>query len=189
MKNIFLITILSISSLFAGSDRFIDFAKVTYSEPIYEYVNSRSHRQECKEVRYKVKNDNYYDNYDDRYYSSNYNDGLGVDTLIGTAAGAIIGSQIGKGNGRVAAQIVGGLLGAKVAHEVRNNYKPEHNYNRNNRAEYRYETRTECYDKPKRHKRKMITAYKNYFNYKGVEHYKVTNRPLRKVKITHRIDF
>lgn len=179
MKNIFLIVILSISSLFARSDSFNDFARVNYSEPIYEYVYDRSSRKECKEVRYKVRNN-------DRYYSSDYNDQLGVDTLIGTAAGAIIGSQIGRGNGRVAAQIVGGLLGAKVAHEVRNNYKPEHRYDRDN---YRYETRTECYDKPKRHKRKTITGYKNYFVYNGVEHYKITNRPIKKVKITHTINF
>ncbi len=184
MKNIFIILTLSITlistSLFARSDRFNDFAKVKYSEPIYEYVYDRNSRQECKEVRYKVRND-----YDDRHYSSNYNDTLGVDTLIGTAAGAIIGSQIGRGNGRVAAQIVGGLLGAKVAHEVRNNYKPEYN----DRDNYRYETRTECYDVPSRHKRKVITGYKNHFVYNGVEHFKITTRPLRRVKITHTINF
>ena len=188
MKSIFLIAILSVTSLFAGSDRFNDFVKVKYSEPIYEYVYHRSSQKECKEVRYKVRN-NYKDNYDDRYYSSNYNDQLGVDTLIGTAAGAIIGSQIGKGNGRVAAQIVGGLLGAKVAHEVRNNYKPDYQNNRYDRDDYRYETRTECYDKPKKHKRKVVTGYKNYFVYNGVEHFKIASRPLRKVKITHTIDF
>lgn len=192
MKNVFLILILSLSllstSLFARGDRFKDFARVKHSEPIYEYVYDRSTRQECKEVRYKVRNHNYRDNYDDRYYSSNYNDGLGVDTLIGTAAGAIIGSQIGKGNGRVAAQIVGGLLGAKVAHEVRNNYKPSYN-NRHDRDNYTYETRTECYDVPSRHKRKVITGYKNHFVYNGVKHFKISNRPLKRVKITHTIDF
>lgn len=189
MKNIFLILILSLTlvstSLFARGDRFNDFARVKYSEPIYEYVYDRSNRQECKEVRYKVRNNNH----DDRYYSSNYDDKLGVDTLIGTAAGAIIGSQIGGGNGRVAAQIVGGLLGAKVAHEVRNNYKPNYNNSRYDRDEYSYETRTECYDVPNKHKRKVITGYKNHFVYNGVEHFKISNRPLKRVKITHTIDF
>lgn len=188
-KKIFLATLILGSSAFAGSDRFHDYAKVKYSEPIYEYVYDRQRPQrECKEVRYKVNN------YDDRYYSSNnYNNDLGVDTLIGTAAGAVLGSQIGKGNGRVAAQIVGGLLGAKVAHEIRNNYKPSYNNRHNNRYndDYRYETKTECYDvsSKRRHKRKTITGYKNYFVYNGVKHYKITNRPKRKVKITHIIEF
>ena len=183
MKNIFIIAILSVTYLFAGGNRFHDFAKVRYSEPIYEYVYDRGSVRECKEVRHKVRN------YDDRYYSSaNYNDELGVDTLIGTSAGVVIGSQIGRGNGRVAAQIVGGLLGAKVAHEVRNNYRVEPRYS-GNHDNYRYETSTECYDRPNRTKRKMITGYKNYFVYNGVEHFKVTTRPKRKIRITHSIDY
>ncbi len=187
MKKLVLSTVILATSLFAGSDRFYDYVKVRYSEPIYEYIYDKEFREECQEVRYKVNNRNY----DDRYYSSNYNDELGVDTLIGTAAGTVLGSQIGKGNGRIAAQIVGGLLGAKVAHEIRNNYKPNHRYERGYRDydNYSYETRTECYDNPRKVKRKMITGYKNYFVYKGVEHYKITNRPKKRVKITHTISF
>lgn len=184
MKRILLAGLFLTSSLFAGSDRFYDYVKVTYSQPIYEYVYDKKPQKKCKEVRYKVRDRNY----DDRYYSSNYNDSLGVDTLIGTAAGAVIGSQIGKGNGRVAAQIVGGLLGAKVAHEIRNNYKSSNVYN-DTYDNYRYETKTECFKTHKRVQRKEITGYKNYFVYNGVEHFKVTNRPIRKVKITHTINF
>lgn len=176
MKKILLSAVLLISSLFAGGDRYQDYAKVKYSEPIYEYVYDRSSNKECREVRVKVRDDDYY---------SNYNDSLGVDTLIGTAAGAVLGSQVGKGSGRVAAQIVGGLLGAKVAHEIRNNYKPNDRYY----DDYRYETRTECYDTPSRVKRKVVTGYKNYFVYNGVEHFKISDRPLRRVEITHSINF
>lgn len=178
-RKTFLAGLLLTSSVYARSDSFYDFARVSYSEPIYEYVYDRVPNRVCHDVRYKVR-----DNYDDGYYSSNYDDSLGIDTLVGTAAGAVLGSQIGKGNGRVAAQIVGGLLGAKVAHEIRNNYKPAYND-----STYRYETKTECYDEPQRVERKMITGYKNYFVYNGVEHFKVTDRPLNKVRITHTIDF
>lgn len=180
-KKIALTSLVAVSSLFAGSDVFHDYTKVTYSQPIYEYVSHKEPQRECKEVRYKVQN------YDDRYYESNYNDSLGVDTLIGTAAGAVLGSQIGKGNGRVAAQIVGGLLGAKVAHEIRNNYKPNHQYN--NYDDYRYETKTECYDVGRVSQRKELTGYKNFFTYNGVEHFKISHRPLHRVQITHTINF
>lgn len=183
-KKILLAGLLLTSSLYAGSDRFYDYAKVSYSEPIYEYVYDRVPQRECKEVRYKVRDRNY----DDRYYSSSYDDNLGVDTLIGVAAGAALGNQIGKGNGRVAAQIVGGLIGAKVAHEIRNNNKTTTNYN-SGYNDYRYETKTECFNTNKRVERKELTGYKNFFTYNGVEHFKITSRPVRKVKITHTIDF
>jgi len=181
MKKLSLVLIFLVTSLFAGGDRFYDYAKVTYSEPIYDYVYDRGDtRTECKEVRKKVRD------YDDGYYSD-YNDSLGVDTLVGVASGAIIGSQIGKGNGRVAAQIVGGLLGAKVAHEIRNNYNQEP---RRYASNSRYVTTTECYDvREQGIKRKVITGYKNHFTYNGDRHYKITDRPLQRVRISHTIDF
>jgi uncharacterized protein YcfJ len=172
IKTILFSGLLLSSSLFANEDRFYDYAKVKYSQPIYEYVYHNEPYEECKKVRYKVRNDDY-----------SYDDHLGVDTLVGVAAGAVIGSQIGKGNGRVASQIVGGLLGGKVAHEIRNNYNPHHSNYKS------YETRTECYNRYNSVGRKELTGYKNFFVYKGVEHYKITSRPIRRVKITHIIDF
>ncbi|RXJ89132.1 hypothetical protein CRV01_10980 [Arcobacter sp. CECT 8983] len=173
MKKLLLTTTFIVSSLFAGGDSFHDFAKVKYSEPIYEYVYEQEPQRQCDEVRKRVVD-----------YNSSYsrNDSLGVDTLVGVAAGAVLGSQVGKGNGGVAAQIVGGLLGGKVAHEIRNNYH-------NDDSNYKYVTTTECYDTYKNVERKVITGYKNYFVYKGVEHYKVTKRPKKRVKITHSISF
>ncbi|NVJ53506.1 MAG: glycine zipper 2TM domain-containing protein [Campylobacteraceae bacterium] len=173
MKKLLLATTFIVSSLFAGGDRFHDFAKVRYSEPIYEYVYEQEPQRQCDKVRKRVRDYN---------SSSVRSDSLGIDTLVGVAAGAVLGSQVGKGNGRVAAQIVGGLLGGKVAHEIRNNY---HSDNSN----YSYVTTTECYDTYKNVERKVITGYKNYFVYKGVEHYKVTKRPKKRVKITHSISF
>ena len=173
MKKLLLSVILLASSLFANGNRFHDFAKVNYSEPIYEYVYDNEPQKECRDVRKKVRV------YDDSY---SRNENLGIDTLIGVATGAVIGSQIGKGNGRVAAQIVGGLLGGKVAHEIRD-------YDSTANANYEYITKTECYTSYKRIKRKMITGYKNHFVYKGEDLYKVTKRPKKKIKITHSISY
>lgn len=175
MKKLVLATTLLVSSLFAGGDRFHDFAKVRYSEPVYEYVYEQEPQRQCDKVRKRVRH------YDQGSHVRN--DNLGIDTLVGVAAGAVLGSQVGKGNGRVAAQIVGGLLGGKVAHEIRNNYNSSSN------ADYRYVTRTECYDTYKNVERKVITGYKNYFVYNGVEHYKVTKRPKKRIRITHSISF
>lgn len=187
MKKLSLILLFLASSLFAGGDRFYDYAKVKYSEPVYEYVYDREPQRECKEVKQRVRN------YDDRYYSNNsYDNSLGLDTLVGVAAGVAIGNQVGGGSGRDVAKVLGGLIGGKVAHEIRNNYHPngynKHRYN-NNYYNDDYEIVTKCYNTSKRVKRKMITGYKNYFVYKGVEHYKITSKPQRRIKITHTINF
>lgn len=180
MKKLSIIALFLGTSLFAGGDRFHDYAKVSYSEPIYEYVYEREPQRECKEVRQKVRN------YDDRYYSNDsYDNSLGLDSLVGIAAGVAIGNQIGGGNGRTAAKVVGGLLGGKVAHEIRNNYKP----NRYENSYDDYEIVTKCYKTNKRVKRKMITGYKNYFTYKGNRHHKITTRPQSRIKIIHTISF
>lgn len=52
MKRLSLILVFLVSSLFAQGDRFYDFAKVTYSQPIYDYVYDRGNpHRECREVR------------------------------------------------------------------------------------------------------------------------------------------
>lgn len=183
MKKIVIGSILLATSLFAKNDVFYEKVKVSYSEPVYEYKFARETRQECKEVRYKIKDDRY-DRYDK---NSKYDDSVGVDTLVGTAAGVVIGSQIGDGNGRVAAQIVGGLLGARVANNIRNEKVQDDYYDG-----YRYETKIVCKDrKPNHHQRKerVLIGYNNYFVYNGVKHFKFSKRPLRKIKITHTINF
>ncbi len=181
MKKSIFATILFASTLFAQSDSFYEYVKVKSSEPVYEEIYREIPNRECKEVTYKVRVDDGY------HQNQRRDDSLGIDSLIGTAAGAVIGSQIGKGNGRVAAQIVGGLLGAKVAHEIRNQNSYD-DYD-NGYESYRHETRTECYNKPKRVKEKVLTGYKNYFIYKGMKHYKISETPLKRVKITHMIKF
>lgn len=174
MKKLLLATTILASSLFAGGNSYYDYAKVNYSEPIYDYVYEQEPQRQCDRVqkRVRVGGDSY-----------TQNDNLGIDTLVGVAAGAVLGSQVGKGNGRVAAQIVGGLLGGKVAHEIRNNYNNPTNSN------YKYVTTTECYDTYKNVERKVITGYKNYFVYNGEEHFKVTKRPKKSIRITHSISF
>ncbi|RXK14174.1 hypothetical protein CP965_01630 [Halarcobacter mediterraneus] len=174
MKKFILILVILASSLFARHNDFYDYAKVRYSEPIYEYVYEDRPQTQCKDVTHKVRVGK------EREYS---NDSLGIDTLVGVAAGAVLGSQVGKGNGRVAAQIVGGLLGGKVAHEIRESPS----YERGNR--YKYVTQKECYETYTTVKRKVLTGYKNYFKYKGKEYSKVTREPKKRIRITHTINF
>ena len=177
----------SASSLYAGNHyKDSNFAKVTYSEPIYTYVSKNV--KECYEVPvqkkvYRPSNDNY-------RHSSGYNsNSIGVDTIVGATIGVVIGNQIGKGNGRDAAKIVGGLLGAAVANASREDRYSSNSYEARN--DYSYETSYETRCETKKHHRqeKVITGYKNYFNFKGREYTKISDEPLRKVRIEHSISF
>ena len=173
-----LILALSTSSVYANYETQTSYEKVTYSEPIYTYVSKNV--KECYEVPVK-KRINSRSDYSNSRYSNN---SIGVDTLIGATVGVVIGNQIGKGNGRAAAKVVGGILGAAVANGAREN----RNYHRH---EPKYETvyETRCETKKHNKKEKIISGYKNYFDINGVQYSKISNHPLRKVKIQHTISF
>lgn len=113
----------------------------------------------------------------------NNNNSLGVDTLIGATVGVVIGNQIGKGNGKTAAKIVGGVM-ANASRENRNYYNSNHG---NERHEIVYETR--CETKKHHRKEKIISGFKNYFNFDGKEYTKITKHPISKIKIKHSISF
>jgi len=175
---------LSSISLFANYETNTTFAKVSYSEPIYTFVNKKV--KECYEVPVQkrvYRNDNY------RHNSSYDTNSIGVDTLIGATIGVVLGNQIGKGNGKTAAKVVGGILGAAVANNSRE-YKDDYrSYDR--RAEPRYETvyETKCETRKGPKKKRVITGYKNYFSFNGEQYTKISDRPLRKVRIEQTISF
>lgn len=164
---------LTLSTLQANGTTYYDYAKVTHSEPIYEYVYERIPQEECVEEKVRIPRKS------DNYYNSN---AIGLDTIIGATTGVVIGNQIGKGNGRTAAKIIGGLMGGAIANNLRDN-------ERYSNVGHDYEIRTRCYDRSKSVQRKMLTGYKNYFIYNGQEHFKVTHKAKKRIKITHSIDF
>ena len=163
----------------------IIFARVSYSEPIYTYVSKNV--KECYEVPVQKK---VYNNRDDNYrHSSGYDsNSIGVDTIVGATIGVVIGNQIGKGNGRDAAKIVGGLLGAAVANGTR---EDRYNNTYQSSGSYSYETayETRCETKKHHRKEKVISGYKNYFTFNEREYSKLSEHPLRKVRIEHTISF
>ncbi|MEA3498116.1 MAG: glycine zipper 2TM domain-containing protein [Campylobacterota bacterium] len=107
---------------------------------------------------------------------------MGLDTIVGMGLGVAIGNQIGKGNGRTAAKVVGGLLGAGIANSHRG-YRDNTQYCDEIRYKdeviTRYDYRTE----------KKLQGYKNIFFYNGQKYTKITNHPLKRVKVTTSISF
>ncbi|AXX92591.1 hypothetical protein CPU12_01855 [Malaciobacter molluscorum LMG 25693] len=170
MKRIIVLTILFTNLIFANSLKSNEFVRVTHSEPIYKEVRINKPIQECYEKEYRQKI------YDDNYSSNN--NSIGIDTIVGVTAGAILGNQIGKGNGNTAAKIVGGLIGGKIANELRSNSFNNYHY------ETRYETKYE-----KVRTKRVITGYRNYFNYDGIRYSKVTKNPKKRIRVYKTIDF
>lgn len=160
MKKLIALFLICSSFVFAKESVSVNYAYVSHNEPIYEYDRA------VPQYRYK-----------NRHQRNDNN--IGLDTLIGGTIGVAIGNQIGKGNGRTAAKVVGGILGASIANNMRN----QKVYNSYDIYEDDYYDRYEVRD------RRVLVGYRNYFTYNGQEHYKVSNRPLRKVRITNIIRY
>lgn len=172
-KSILILSILT-SFVFAKEYSSVTYAKVTHSEPIYEYETTYKPQK-----RYEYRNHRR----DDSYRTSNNE--IGLDTVIGATLGVAIGNQIGKGNGRTAAKIAGALIGASIANNSR--YERENSYNsRYSNYEVDYESE---YAQNDVYEERVLVGYKNYFHYDNERHFKISNRPLHRVKITKTIDF
>ena len=71
---------------------------------------------------------------------------------------------------------MGGVLGAAIANNSRDNrYQSDF---KDNRTRY-YKNR----------KSRIIVGYKNFFRYEGRKHFKITNRPKKRIRITKTISF
>ena len=182
MKKLIILFMICSSILFAKEHTKYTYAYVTHSKPIYEYQYDRVY-EECNE-------DDYYETYyeEPRYEKRRYdNNQIGVDTLVGATIGVAIGNQIGKGNGRDVARVVGGLLGAKIANNTRyqRDYNDYYDDRRVVKKRYRH-----CEDRVyTNRKTRVLTGYKNYFTVKGREYYKVTKRPVDRIRVTHIIRY
>jgi uncharacterized protein YcfJ len=197
MNKILLSILICSSFVFAKERTSYEHVYVDHSEPVYEYKSNRHHDNYDRNDRYNHRNDNRYRNdyRDDRYNESNnernYNSNtntIGLDTIVGGTIGVIIGNQVGKGNGRTAAKIVGGVLGAAIANSSR---QPNYDNNYQNSRDYRY--KSDFKDNRNRYynnrKSRIIVGYKNFFSYEGRKHFKITNRPKKRIRITKTIRF
>ena len=178
MKKLLILLLLVSSAVFGKSLYSYENVRVTHSEPIYKYVTVKKPIQECYEEEYLHRIPGR------KIYEESSGNSIGLDTIIGATAGVVIGNQIGKGNGRDAAKIVGGLLGGAIANNMRDNnvvYGED---------EYVTRTRTKCVTKYETAREKrVVEGYKNYFMYNGVEHYKVTKKPKKRIKVSKTITF
>ena len=174
MKKIITILTLATLALQAGSFTVTDQARVIKSKPIYKTITKRIPYQECWEESVPVQR------YNSRYERRDENP-LGL--LIGSVAGGIIGNQVGKGRGKTVATAGGALIGGMVGHNVsRKNHHRRDSYTS-------YENKQRCVTRYNEDQAEKFMGYKNIANYKGKRIVKISNRKLRYIPITIRVNY
>lgn len=143
------------------------FAK-EYSHSTYVKVTHSEPIYEYKKIK---RNNNYQRDY--HYNSGHVDNSIGLDTIIGATIGVAIGNQIGRGNKKDFARVAGGIIGASIANNRREAYNYSNYENYNSHVEMD----------------EVLVGYKNYFFYENKQHYKISNRPLREVRITKTINY
>ena len=103
MKRIALVPLLTVATVAAHAQGYVENATVVAVEPQYEQVSVP--RQECS--RQLVA--------EPRRVQPDYG-----GAVLGGVAGALIGNQVGRGHGREAATAVGAVLGAFTGHNIAN---------------------------------------------------------------------
>ena len=161
---------LSISSVSAQSSHNNIYVDVEKSEPIYKTIKVRVPYEEVISKAYTVRVP-----CGGSYVQKDKNS-IGLDTVVGMGLGVALGNQIGHGNGQIAAKVVGGLLGAKIANSSRNSsYQTQYC----NETRYKDEIVTR-YDYTTQNK---LQGYKNSFIYDGKTYIKMSDHPLKKVRV------
>jgi uncharacterized protein YcfJ len=160
---------ISFSVLVAGSasaghnstsvNRFQDYAKVTYVEPVYETVRINQPSRECWDEERTVRRD-----YNDR----------GAGGLVGGILGGVAGHQVGNGHGKAAATIVGTLLGSKIGRDM----------SRDRRSSRHVEVETVCRTVDHYEEEQRLNGYRVGYRYRGHEYDTFMDKhPGKRVKI------
>ena len=141
------------------ANRFDDYAKVTYVEPVYQTVRINRPSRECWDEERTVRRD-----YNDR----------GAGGLVGGILGGVAGHQIGNGHGMAAATIVGTLLGSKIGRDM----------SRDRRTSRHVEVETVCQTVDHYEEEQRIQGYRVGYRYRGQEYDTFMDRhPGKRIKV------
>ncbi|MGI9248082.1 MAG: glycine zipper 2TM domain-containing protein [Woeseiaceae bacterium] len=150
----------------ARNDRAMyDYAKVTSTQPIVNYVTVKTPVRECWEEM--------------QYYTVDRRGRYGGGaTLVGALIGGVVGHQFGSGRGNDAATVAGTLIGAAVGSDASRKRYDKYGAERIARPVERCETRYQA------HQEERIDGYRVTYRYHGQKY--VTEMPYdpgRKIRV------
>lgn len=141
----------------------IEYVPVTRSEPVYSNIIRNIPREICQDQQVAVQQ------------QSSGSSPMGA--IVGGIIGGVLGHQIGGGSGKVAATIggatVGTMIGQSGSRDTRTTYQTVR------RCVIQYETKSE----------NVLTGYINYAKYHGQDIAKMSDEPLKEIKVTNSFSF
>lgn len=143
--------------------RDIEYVPVTRSEPVYSNITRNIPHEVCQDQQVAVQQPS---------------DGSSaMSGIVGGIIGGVLGHQIGGGSGKVAATIggatMGTLIGQSDSRDTRTTYQTVR------RCIIQYETKSE----------NVLTGYINYAKYHGQDIAKISDEPLKEIKVTNSFSF
>lgn len=143
--------------------RDIEYVPVTRSEPVYSTITKNIPHEVCQDQQVMI-----------RQQSSGNNVAGGI---VGGIIGGVLGHQIGGGSGKVAATIGGAAVGTMIGQDA--NRDPRITYQTVRRCFIQYETKSE----------NVLTGYINYAKYHDQDIAKMSDEPLKEIKVTNSFSF
>ena len=159
-------------SVYAGhkskhAQRYHDYAKVTYVEPVYRTVRISRPEQECWD--------------EERVVEREYGADRTAGGIVGGILGGVAGHQVGKGHGKTAATIVGTMLGSKIGRDLAGD-NPR-------RVESHIDTETVCRTVDRYEEQERLQGYRVGYRYHGREYDTFMKRhPGKKIRVHVKVD-
>jgi uncharacterized protein YcfJ len=148
------------------TQRYHDYAKVTYVEPVYRTVRINRPEQECWDEERVVE----------RAYGSDRTAG----GIVGGILGGVAGHQVGKGHGKTAATIVGTMLGSRIGRDMAGDGR---------RIESHIDTETVCKTVNRYQEEERLQGYRVGYRYHGHEYDTFMSRhPGKKLQVRVMLD-
>lgn len=141
----------------------IEYVPVTRSQPVYSTITKTIPHEVCQDQQVAVQQ------------PSNGNSPMGA--IVGGIIGGVLGHQIGGGSGKVAATIGGATVGTMIGQS--GNRDARTTYQSVRRCIIQYETKSE----------NVLTGYINYAKYRGQDIAKMSEEPLKEIKVINSFSF
>ncbi|MFA6188229.1 MAG: glycine zipper 2TM domain-containing protein [Sulfuricurvum sp.] len=143
--------------------RDIEYVPVTRSQPVYSNIIKNIPHEVCQDQQVAIQQQS--------------GGSSAMSGIVGGIIGGVLGHQIGGGSGKVAATIggatVGTMIGQSGARDTRTTYQTVR------RCVIQYETKSE----------NVLTGYINYAKYRDQDIAKMSDEPLKEIKVTNSFSF
>lgn len=143
--------------------REIEYVPVTRSEPVYSTIIKNIPHEVCQDQQVAVQ------------HQAGSNSPMGA--IVGGIIGGVLGHQIGGGSGKVAATIGGTTVGTMIGQS--SSRDPRTTYQSVRRCVIQYEKKSE----------NVLTGYINYAKYHDQDIAKMSDEPLKEIKVTSSFSF